>query len=315
MIASPLPRPPRKSPTPAISNARTTMPSDRAIRSRPRTGSRRPVISARLTPARTANSAADRPPARACPKESVPSGSRSSMTWVVTMPSSARQRATSRPTRRSGASSRLRNRPCAHRMTRRGPPCPSPPPHRGARPGSRSSAAAGRGHRQPGCGRRAARRCGRCRPRRSATGTPAGHLHDREQRVHAVEVLERHGYADHRQRRDRGEHARQVGGPAGAGDDHLEPAPGGLPAVGQHLVGHPVRRDDVGLVRDVELRQRARRPPSSPASRSRTPSRCPRGRRCHSTGLTRSRFPGRRGTTRRRAAPARGSRPGRRRTR
>ena len=40
----------------------------------------------------------------------------------------------------------------------------------------------------------------------------------------------------------------QVGGSAGAGDDHRESAPGGVLAVGEHLLGHPVRRDDVGLV-------------------------------------------------------------------
>ena len=53
-----------------------------------------------------------------------------------------------------------------------------------------------------------------------------------------------------------GEHAGQVGRSAGAGDDHLQPAAGGLPAVGEHLVGHPVRGDHVGLVGDVELGER-----------------------------------------------------------
>src|SRR6478609_7295150 len=50
---------------------------------------------------------------------------------------------------------------------------------------------------------------------------------------------------------DSSEHPRQVGGTTGAGDDHLEPAVGGLAAVGQHLLGHPVRGDHVGLVRDA----------------------------------------------------------------
>ena len=48
----------------------------------------------------------------------------------------------------------------------------------------------------------------------------------------------------------------QVGGAAGAGDDHGQPASGGLAAVGEHLLGHPVRGDDVGLEGDVELGQR-----------------------------------------------------------
>ena len=85
---------------------------------------------------------------------------------------------------------------------------------------------------------------------------PGRHLHDREQRVHPVEVLQRHRYADHGQRRHRGQHARQVRGATGAGDDHLQPAVGGAPAVVEHLVGHPVRRHHVGLVGDAELRQR-----------------------------------------------------------
>ena len=85
-----------------------------------------------------------------------------------------------------------------------------------------------------------------------------GHLDDREQGVHAVEVLQRDGYADHGQRGDRGEHAGQVGRSPGAGDDHGESAPGRLLAVGEHLLGHPVRGDDVGLVGDVELGQRLR---------------------------------------------------------
>ena len=62
-----------------------------------------------------------------------------------------------------------------------------------------------------------------------ATGTPGRHLHDRQQRVHAVEVLQRHRHADHRQRGDRGEHPGQVGRAPGAGDDHPQPAAGGAP--------------------------------------------------------------------------------------
>ncbi len=45
----------------------------------------------------------------------------------------------------------------------------------------------------------------------------------------------------------------QVGRSAGAGDDHRQPSVGGLLAVGQHLLRHPVGGDHVGLEADVEL--------------------------------------------------------------
>ena len=51
-------------------------------------------------------------------------------------------------------------------------------------------------------------------------GDAVGHLHDRQQRVEPVELLQRHRHADHRQRRHRRGHARKVCGTAGAGDDH-----------------------------------------------------------------------------------------------
>src|SRR5690606_7002557 len=47
-----------------------------------------------------------------------------------------------------------------------------------------------------------------------------------------------------------------VGGAARAGDDDLDAAVGGAPAVLDHLVGHPVRGDHVGLERDAELGDR-----------------------------------------------------------
>ena len=52
-----------------------------------------------------------------------------------------------------------------------------------------------------------------------ATGMPGGHLHDRQQRIHAVQRLRLHRHAEHRQRRLRRRHARQVRRAAGAGDD------------------------------------------------------------------------------------------------
>ena len=229
------------------------------------------------------------------------------------MPSSARQRATSRPTRRSGASSRLRNRPARaappasrtalpfswadvlqlglevdHPLLQRG--VGGGEDAHGEQPGVAGVADRDRGHRDAG-----------------------RHLHDREQRVHAVEVLQRHRHADHRQRRDRRRACpgRWAAPPAPAMIT-WQPAAGGLLAVGQHLLGHPVRGDHVGLVGDVELAERRRgrlhhRPvgvgPHHDADA---------GGPC---SLTRSRLPGLRGTTRRRAAPAPGSRRGRRRRR
>ena len=50
----------------------------------------------------------------------------------------------------------------------------------------------------------------------------ARHLHDREQRILALQRVRVHRHAEHRQRRHRCGHAGQVGGAAGAGDDHLE---------------------------------------------------------------------------------------------
>ena len=82
------------------------------------------------------------------------------------------------------------------------------------------------------------------------------HLHDREQRVHAVEVLEGDRHSDDGKRCDGSEHAGQVGRSPGAGDDDLDPARVSVAPVGQHLVGHSVRRDHVGFVRDPELLQR-----------------------------------------------------------
>src|SRR5690625_190861 len=84
-----------------------------------------------------------------------------------------------------------------------------------------------------------------------------GNMHDREQRIHSVQMLQRHGHPDDRQRRDRGEHARQVGGPAGAGDEDSNAALFGLLPVGDHLRGHPVCTDDLGFEGEVEFLERA----------------------------------------------------------
>ena len=247
MIASPLPRPPRKSPSSAISSARTTIPSDRAS---PLPAAHRlpaPGHQGQATPRRARRTGPPtgrrRGPARTV---SVAVGSRSSRTWVATMPSSARQRATSRPTRRSGASSRpRRNRSrCGPTRSEADPARPPEAPHglalllgRGAaaRPGSRPSAPAAPGRSRPGSVRRAGRRCGRCRPRRWRPGRRPGICTIESRESMPSRCFSGTGTPITGQRRDRGEHAGQVGGATGSGDDHLEPAAGRLPAVGEHL--------------------------------------------------------------------------------
>jgi len=80
-----------------------------------------------------------------------------------------------------------------------------------------------------------------------------GHLDDRQQRVQAVQPCQRNGDADDGKGRDGGQHARQVGGTAGTGDDHPDPATGGRLAESDHLLGRPVRGDDLHLMGDTEL--------------------------------------------------------------
>src|SRR5271165_1765427 len=84
------------------------------------------------------------------------------------------------------------------------------------------------------------------------------HLHDRQQRVEAVELLQRHRHTDHRQRGRRSDHPGQVCGATGPGDDDLDATPRGGPRVIQHPARRPVRGDDADLERHVELGQRVR---------------------------------------------------------
>ena len=249
MIASPVSSSPSARPSSATSSARTARPTRAA---------RAPVDSQHQAHPGQHREQRRRPAAgQPLGRVSVPSGLRSSSTCAATMPSSARQRATSRPTS-------LATRP----RWRQNPSLPGP----GVVADRRALGLRGLLERgleldhplaQPLVGRgqdahreqpRVARVADRDRRDRHA----GRHLDDRQQRVEAVEVLEGDGYADHRQRRHRGEHPGQVGRSPGAGDDHPEPATRRLLAVGQHLLRHPVRRDDVGLERHVELLQRLR---------------------------------------------------------
>ena len=78
------------------------------------------------------------------------------------------------------------------------------------------------------------------------------HLHDRKQAVEAVELRQRHGHTDDRQGGHRRQHARQVGRPAGPGDQDPQAAAGRLLAVGQHLARGAVSRRHPHLVGDLE---------------------------------------------------------------
>ena len=80
------------------------------------------------------------------------------------------------------------------------------------------------------------------------------HLQDGEDAVPAVDgVAGVDGDADDRQRRDGGNHSRQVGGAASTGDDDAQAACGGGFAVVQEAFRGAVGGDDGDFVRNVEL--------------------------------------------------------------
>ena len=60
-------------------------------------------------------------------------------------------------------------------------------------------------------------------------------------------------HAEHGQGGHRRHHARQVGGPAGAGHDHLEAAVAGALGIVHQALGRAVRGDDPHLVRNVQM--------------------------------------------------------------
>ena len=106
-------------------------PGDGDPRSRPRNGVRPPVSRASVTPASTAKSAEARPPGDEVREGLLPVGVREASMWVATIPSSARQRATSSPTSRAASRApRVRSRRAACRRRRgvRPRPCRSPSP-------------------------------------------------------------------------------------------------------------------------------------------------------------------------------------------
>ena len=82
-----------------------------------------------------------------------------------------------------------------------------------------------------------------------------GHLNNRQQRVHALEVLQAHRNTNHGQSGDGSEHAGQVSGTARTGNNDANTAAVSLLAVLNHVLGHAVRRNDISLVGDAELVQ------------------------------------------------------------
>ncbi len=88
---------------------------------------------------------------------------------------------------------------------------------------------------------------------------PGGHLHDGEQRVHPVQILQRNRNPDDGKRGERGQHPGQMRGSPCAGDDGLEAATGSLTTIANHVLGHPVRGNHLRLVGNPELVEYLRR--------------------------------------------------------
>ena len=75
-----------------------------------------------------------------------------------------------------------------------------------------------------------------------------GHLHDREERIHARQGLRPHRDPEHGERGLGGDHAGKVGGPSGAGHDDAYPSPGGGLGVFEEQVRGSVGAHDSGFV-------------------------------------------------------------------
>ncbi len=86
-------------------------------------------------------------------------------------------------------------------------------------------------------------------------GNAGGHLHDREQRIHAVQDAAFDGHAQHGHDGVSGGHARQMRGAARAGDDHFDAARFGGRGEFGHQLRRAVRGDDAAFVRDAEFRE------------------------------------------------------------
>ncbi len=87
----------------------------------------------------------------------------------------------------------------------------------------------------------------------------ARHLHDGQQRIEALQMLRRHRHAEHRHDGLGGQHARQMGRAAGAGDDGLEAARLCRGGVVEEQIRRAMRRNDARLVGHAELLEHLRR--------------------------------------------------------
>ena len=81
---------------------------------------------------------------------------------------------------------------------------------------------------------------------------PGRHLHDRKQAVHAFESPAFDRDAEHRERRQGGDHAGKMSGPAGPGDDHPQAARARRAGILVKPLGRAMRRDDARLMADAE---------------------------------------------------------------
>ena len=82
-----------------------------------------------------------------------------------------------------------------------------------------------------------------------------GHLHDRVQRIHTIQMFAGHRHTEHRHHGLGRQHPRQVGSTARAGNDGAQAARHGLVGEGKHIVGHAVCRHDTLLIRNLEAVQ------------------------------------------------------------
>ena len=91
----------------------------------------------------------------------------------------------------------------------------------------------------------------RQRPHRNA----ARHLNRRQQAVHAFERGAFHRHTENRQWRQRRGHAGQMGGPAGAGDNHLQTTPFGGGTIFAVPLGRAVGRNNPRFISYTEAFQ------------------------------------------------------------
>ena len=91
---------------------------------------------------------------------------------------------------------------------------------------------------------------------RVPTGNAAWHLHDRKQRIHAVQGLRFDGHAEYRQHGLRSRHSRQMSRPAGTSNQHFEAAAFRRTSILEQQIGCAMSRDDADFKGYAECGQR-----------------------------------------------------------